>query len=330
MTPAELYSERLAQREKVLARFDGLHERIGSARLLLAVAFLILAWAGSARRGPAMPWLLIPAGLFVAAVLYHQRIRRLRGLAQRAVVFYRAGEQRLQGQYGDHGPRGERFIDEHHLYGADLDLFGKQSLYQRLCTARTPMGEAILAQWLLNPADLATIRERQTGIAELRGRWDLREDLAILGEPAAIALQPETITRWAEAPDELSQPWLRPSAIALTALAVLTAAVWAVWGLAFPFLAVLVLEAALQYAIRHQIHRAVAAVEHAYEDLKLLAALLRARRNRILRLPAAARTSLRSSLLTAGRRRSRCRSSPPSSISSRHAATPYWHRCCCR
>ncbi len=300
MTPSQLYSERLAQREKVMDRFGRLHEQIGSARLVLAIAFLAVAWACMVRRAAPPSLLLVPASLFFAAVLYHQRVRTLRGLAQRAVVFYRAGIQRLRKQCGDCAERrvdpvpgddhrrleqrdvsddrgllGERFIDEHHLYGADLDLFGKQSLYQRLCTARTPMGETILAQWLLSPADLPTIRERQACITELRDRLTLREDLAVLGEPVRIALEPETITGWADAPDELSLPWLRWSTIALTVLAVATAAVWAVWGFAFPFLCVLVLEAALQYAVRNRVHRAVAGVEHAYEDLRLLAALLK-------------------------------------------------------
>jgi MutS domain V len=275
MDPSERYSERLGKREKLSAGFDRLHERIGTARLVFAAAFLLLAWLCAVRRSPSPPWLLVPGGLFLAIVLYHQRVRTLRGLAQRAVTFYRAGLERLQGQRGNPGLPGDQFDNEHHLYGADLDLFGKQSLYERLCTARTPMGENILAQWLLAPADLETIRDRQTCVAELRDRMDLREDLAILGEPPHIVLQPDTITKWVDAPNELSGRWLRVTVLSLAALAGATAVVWAVWGAAFPFLAVLVIEAGLNYALRNRVQRCVSGVEHAYEDLKLLSALLR-------------------------------------------------------
>jgi MutS domain V len=274
MSPSDQYSERLAQREKLSTGFDRLHGRIGTSRLLLAATFLVLAWFCAVRRTPSPLWLLIPGGLFVAIVFYHQRVRTLRGLAQRAVRFYLAGLERLRGQRNP-GLRGDQFNNEHHLYGADLDLFGKQSLYECLCTARTPMGENILAQWLLAPANLEMIRERQACILELRSRTDLREDLAILGELPRIALQPDTITTWAEAPNELPRGWLRLTASALAALAVVTAAVWAVWGIEFPFLAVLVIEAGLNYALRDRVHRCVSGVEHAYEDLKQLSVLLR-------------------------------------------------------
>ena len=274
MSPSEHFSERLGQRERLLTGFDRMHERIGTVRLVLAGAFLATAWLCIARRAPPQ-WLLAPAGLFVVLVIYHQRIRTLRGLAQRAVAFHRAGLARLQGQHRSQGLLGDQFNDEHHVYGGDLDLFGKQSLYEQLCTARTPMGESILARWLLAPAGLAAIRERQSCVAELRGRVDLREDLAILGEPSRIALHPDTLAAWASAPDELPQWWLRSATLLLAAAAIATAALWAVWGLEFPFLAVLVIEAGVNYALRNRVQRCVSGVEHAYEDLKLLSLLLR-------------------------------------------------------
>jgi hypothetical protein len=271
----EHYSERLERRERSRARLDRLHGRIGVGRLLLAAIFVIFAWVCIARHAASPSWSLLPALLFVALVLYHQRMQMLRALTGRAVAFYRSGLERLQGQRRGDGPSGEQFIDEHHMYGADLDLFGKQSLFERLCTARTQMGQSTLASWLLAPADLETIRERQICIAELRAHMDLREDLAVLGEAPQIALHPDMITKWADAPPELSSRWLPITAFLLAMSAVGTAVTWAVWGLAFPFLVVLVIEAALNYALRNRVQAAVSGVEHAYEDLKLLSALLR-------------------------------------------------------
>jgi DNA mismatch repair ATPase MutS len=90
------------------------------------------------------------------------------------------------------------------VYAADLDLFGERSLYALLCTARTPMGAASLARWLLHPADVATIHARHAGIAELSTRLDFREDLAILGGPRHIALQPDTLATWLDGPEQLA------------------------------------------------------------------------------------------------------------------------------
>jgi hypothetical protein len=70
------------------------------------------------------------------------------------------------------------FRPESHPYASDLDLFGTGSLFELLCTARTGIGGAILAKWLLNPAECAEIAERQRAVAELRDQLDLREDWA--------------------------------------------------------------------------------------------------------------------------------------------------------
>jgi hypothetical protein len=246
---------------------------MGVARLSLAAAFLLLAWACAARGAPP-EWLLLPAVAFTAAVWYHQRVRSRRALAQRSVTLYEAGLERLRGAGGYPGPDGERFIDPQHVYGADLDLFGKQSLFARLCTARTPMGEDTLARWLLAPAALDVIRARQACVGELRNRMDLREDLLTLGETPRIAPDVGRITAWAAAPTPRSLAWLRAAALLPAVAAAATAAVWAIWGLAFPFLAVLVIEAGLNHAYRDRVQAAVAAVEDAYEGLKLLSQLL--------------------------------------------------------
>jgi hypothetical protein len=273
MGPSEHYSERLEARERSQARWNRWHARLGNTRMALAAAFLILALACGTRGTPGQ-WLLVPSALFAAALLFHQRVQGLRAVARRAVQFYRSGLERLQGQTPSSGPESDRFNDEHHVYCADLDLFGKQSLFERLSTARTPMGENTLAGWLLAPAELEVIRKRHACIAELRNRTDFREDLAIQGEPQRIALHSNTIASWANAPSELPRRWLRPAAVLLAAAATVTAAIWAIWGLDFPFLAVLVIEAAVTYAFRNRVRAAVSGVESAYEDIKLMSVLL--------------------------------------------------------
>ncbi|MGA2189156.1 MAG: mismatch repair protein [Steroidobacteraceae bacterium] len=274
MSPLEQYSDRLAQRAGSFARLDKLDARVGHARLALAAAFLTLAW-GWFERGVSPAWLAAAAALFAAAVIYHHRIRGLQSLARRAVEFYQAGLDRMRGRCVEGGARGDEFSDAHHVYGADLDLFGRQSLFERLCTARTPMGAGTLAQWLLAPAPIETIRERQASIGELRGRIGLREDLAVLGEPRRLALSADALAAWAAAPGELLHGWLRVAATLAVAAAAVTAGIWALGGFAFPFLAVLVLEACLTYAYRGRVHAALSGLENAYEQLALFAALLR-------------------------------------------------------
>jgi hypothetical protein len=275
VSPTERYAQRLREREARLAHFDRLHARLGSARLAIAALFLVTAWLCFGRYEIALPWLAIPIAGFIAAVLAHLRVRGSRSRAQRAVAFYRAGLDRLRDRWHGSGPTGARFDVQHHIYAADLDLFGKDSLYELLCAARTEMGEDTLARWLLTPADLETIRERHLNVDDLRGRLDLREELAIEGDAQRIDLRSDMLIGWAEAPNRLNRTWVVWSAPLLGGLAIASLFAWAVWDLRFPLLAVLLIEIAMGYSLREPIRAAITAIETAYEDLKYLSQLLR-------------------------------------------------------
>jgi hypothetical protein len=56
---------------------------------------------------------------------------------------------------------GSSFEDEKHYYSADLDIFGKASLYQLASRAATWPGKHLLAGWLSAPANKGNIHKRQ-------------------------------------------------------------------------------------------------------------------------------------------------------------------------
>ena len=89
--------------------------------------------------------------------------------AERAAAHYRAGIARIEDRWSGRGNPGTRFDDPHHVYAADLDLFGPGNLFELLSIARTRMGENALAAWLLSPAAVATVQERQECGAERQG-----------------------------------------------------------------------------------------------------------------------------------------------------------------
>jgi len=235
---------------------------------------LITAWLCFGPYAIALPWLLVPTMAFIGLVLYHRRVRGWQARAQRAVEFYRTGLERIRDRWQGSGPGGGQFDVQHHIYAADLDLFGKDSLYQMLCAARTQMGENTLARWLLAPADGAAIRERHSSIADLRDRLDWREELAVQGDSSRIELRCDRVIDWAQSPNRLDRPWIRWTAPLLALLAVAAALAWAIAGLRFPLLAVLLVELALTYLLRDPVRTATAAVETVYEDLKGLSLLL--------------------------------------------------------
>ena len=271
--PAEEYKQRLQAREMQVARLQAVNERISGLRLLIFAVTALAAWGALQFELFSLQWLLLPAAIFIGVAIYHSGIRRARTRAERTAAVYKRGLARIEDRWMGQGQTGERFNDAHHVYAADLDLFGKGSLFELLSTARTRMGENALARWLLSPAPVEEIRERQVAIAELRRLLDLREELAVMGEDKDIGVQPDALLQWAEAPNLLTKSWLPWVAALLPVLAIAGVVIWNVGGLASPFLLVVVIEAGVLHLLGKQLHQIVYGTENAFDDLKLLAAL---------------------------------------------------------
>lgn len=254
-----------------------MQERVGAARLLLAAIVLVLAWSSWGEHWLSPLWTLVPVAGFICAAAYHSLLRRRHSDANRAAEFYRRGLARLEDRWAGTGNRGERFGNLQHVYSADLDLFGEGSLFELLCAARTRMGEETLASWLLAPAAVAEVRQRQAGVQDLRDRLDLRERIATLGSAQEPALHPQRLLAWAEAPPALGEGWIRWAAYLLPALllaALIAAAVTGIWS---PVLLILLIEATVLYRLKERLQQVLFPAERAFDfdGLKILAGLLR-------------------------------------------------------
>jgi len=78
---------------------------------------------------------------------------------------------------------GSSFLDPHHTYAHDLDLFGKDSLFQYLDRCGTELGEARLARDLksLNYS-IEELKERQIAVQELSTQLEFRQHVWSLGK----------------------------------------------------------------------------------------------------------------------------------------------------
>lgn len=272
------YAHRLAAREASVRRLERLQARIGATRLLLVAMTLVLAWVSWGQRWLSALWMLAPAAAFTCAVAYHSVLRRRGALAARAVGFYRWGLARLEDRWAGMGIRGDRFADVHHVYGADLDLFGEASLFELLCAARTRMGEETLAGWLLAPAPAAEVVQRQSCVLDLRDRLDLRERIAMLGSGPEPVLRPERLLAWAEAPNVLGAGWTRVAACLLPLLLVAALIAGHLTGIWSPVAAVLAIEAVALYRLKGRLNEVLLPAERAFDfdGLKTFAGLLTA------------------------------------------------------
>jgi hypothetical protein len=273
-SPSEEYRQRQQAREDKVAHFDKVHLRLGNMRLLLAIVTLVVAWFRFERNAFSSWWLLLPVLLFVALAISHARILRMRTCAERAVDIYRKGLARIEDRWIGTGHKGERIDISSSLYATDLDLFGHGSLFELLSQARTRMGEDTLAHWLLSSSSLAEIVERHAAVGELRSMLDLHEDMAILGEDLKVGIHPEALTKWAEAPNQLTPQGLRWVTLLLSIVAIATAILWGEQGIKVPFFMTVFIEGIIVAVLRRRTKEILHSAKHALEDIQLLGSLL--------------------------------------------------------
>jgi hypothetical protein len=272
--PKAEYEKRLEKYLNVIAEKDRVHLRVGYAKLAVIASGMLLLWSVLANHLPPAFWLIVPIAAYLLLTILHGRVLRAKARANTAADFYRKGIARIEDRWAGGGQTGERFRDTNHVYAEDLDLFGPGCLFELLSTARLPMGESRLANWLCEGSEIGAILERQKLLVELKERLDLREDLAVTGEDLRARLNPESLIDWAEGKSILPEEAWRVIAASLAIAAgaglfyyLETATLW-------PLLSVMAVEAVVLAWLRRKAHTVIEGVDCNAEGLLLFSEIL--------------------------------------------------------
>jgi len=270
--PAVTYSHRLEELRRLQAVEQRLERAMGYSKLVVALAVAIAAVL-LIYHPMALGSLLASIVVFVALAVIQERAARKIRYGARAIAFYERGLARLNGGWEGRGESGERFLDPMHPYARDLDIFGKASLFELLCTARTRAGEETLAAWLSAAAPVNEVLERQVAVEELRSWVKFRERLFCLGETVRVGLRPEALIAWGESETAFASQWTLALAVMGTAW-IVSVVCWAVLG--WPWFALFASLQNFGYSLRllRRMEESASLVERASEDLKLLADVL--------------------------------------------------------
>ncbi|HZU37337.1 MAG TPA: hypothetical protein VFA18_15545 [Gemmataceae bacterium] len=272
--PQSAYRDRAAHFRDVQARLRSRWNLLASCRFALVLAAVVLFWIVVGGRSLSWYWILPPILAFVVLSRPAERLFGRLRYAERAIAFYENGLARLNDSWAGRGRAGTQYVDESHLYAADLDLFGNGSLFERLCLARTLAGRDTLARWLLAPAEPHTVQARQAAVKDLRDRFAWRESLALLAIDLPEAIDTVGLAAWGTA---LGNPapfvrWLAPCILAIT---LMTLFGWfsGWWGLV-PFVAALLLQGGFALLVRGRTRQALAGLHTRSTPLLQLTAFL--------------------------------------------------------
>ena len=194
--PRSIYDQRLANRRSEAASLRANERAVSIARIVCFLGIIAIAVLHFS------VWMVIPIIGFVVLIVAHDRLIRRRRRAEAAARFCERGVERVSGTWQGKGFDGSNFETEHHPFAADLDVFGKGSLYELLCIATTAAGRSTLARWLLDPGavNAAEVRERQGAVDELRDRIDLREEIFVITAEIAREVEEAQLDDWSREP----------------------------------------------------------------------------------------------------------------------------------
>ena len=287
--PGLIYSQLLDKRRLDLAARDQQHRVFGYLQLAAVVSALAAVGLALFHK-LSIFWVFAPAAAFATLFIIHERLLRVAEQRRRSIRYFERALDRLEGKWAGQGEAGDRFLDPAHPYARDLDLFGKGSLFELLCTARTQVGVETLAEWLLHPADPDTVRSRQLAVDDLRSQVDWREELAVVADEARSGVHATALAAWGEAAPLLASRRLRILTTALALLGVPGLVAFLAYSLYMLgivhlsermavlsrdfFLLVLFINGTFLFKQRRRVDLVVAAAEEAAHELKLLSEVL--------------------------------------------------------
>ena len=274
LDPLSEYLSRLEFWHKEASRDQQTFILLGNIRLAVVAVAALLGWL--ALRGTVSGWtLLIPLFTFVGLIIYHERVARRQQFAQRGIAYYDRGVARLDDKWAGTGNSGGRFEDAVHVYSSDLDLFGRGSLFELVSVARTAEGEQCLADWLLEAAPAEEVHARQAAVADLRGRSELREEIALLGDDIRAGVHAAELAEWGAAEPVKFPPGARWIAFLLSVYNLGAFIAFMGHGLsARVLLSGILITLVYRFTLRTPVRQVVGSVDTAANDLQILALLL--------------------------------------------------------
>ena len=170
------------EREIDLAEQKTLHQREKKIIAARTLTFLAAVASFALGRDLGIDYLYIVAALlamiFVRLMNYHDDIKQRRRFLKSRMTVLNSYIARARGTWRHRSNDGSIYLKNNRPQDVDLHIFGEGSIFQYICAARTKRGRDLLAAaFNPEPPDLAEVRSRQRGVAELLQRPRLSLDL---------------------------------------------------------------------------------------------------------------------------------------------------------
>ena len=136
--------------------------------------------------------------IFIYLAIRHERLIFKMKYTDLLLGINNASLKRLNGEWNKFVDAGEDFVDDSHNYSGDLDVFGKNSLFQWINSAKTFIGREMLRDLLSGViGDSDGVRERQEAVGELTTMLNWRQRFLAEGMVTSEKIHnPEELITW--------------------------------------------------------------------------------------------------------------------------------------
>ncbi|MDV4151453.1 DNA mismatch repair protein MutS [Clostridium sp. AL.422] len=119
--------------------------------------------------------------IFIIVAIFHNRAIKKKKECQLYISINNRGIDRINGTFKEQQDKGEEFLNDKHPFTSDLDIFGRNSLFQMINSTKTKFGREKLSE-IISLKDIPNKEEiisKQEAIKELGEKVKWRQELEI-------------------------------------------------------------------------------------------------------------------------------------------------------
>jgi len=179
---SDIYNKRIKQFENSLKKLKNKNKTISFIRLAIFIITILLSFY---LKNYGVNYILINIIIFLIPFLFLIKVNsNLLSKIKHIEELIRINYNEIEGLKGNNSvfQNGKEYTNSNHPYSYDLDIFGKNSIYQLINRTTTKGGADKLSNWLKHPLlEKTKIVDRQKSVKELSTEIDWRQNFNATG-----------------------------------------------------------------------------------------------------------------------------------------------------
>ena len=181
--PYEFYKAKIEESKNILNKLEKtliVYSSIRLAIVIICIGLLYLLYKSNNIMGMLLTFLVSFVVFLIVAFMHNNKLNEKKKL-NILLEYNKNGLKRINGEWKNFEDIGEEYINKEHRFSKDLDIFGKNSLFQWINTTNTLFGRKALAKKLNMNYSLnrLTIENEQKAIQELSEKREFATNLFV-------------------------------------------------------------------------------------------------------------------------------------------------------